>query len=47
VDALHPLHSGQAGGLVGRLLVFAAGLALLGLCGLGVALAWIRRKPRG
>ncbi len=40
----YPLHSGQALGLTGRLLVLASGVATVLLCVTGVVL-WARRRP--
>jgi len=44
VDTLYPLHTGQIGGVVGRIIVFLLGCALLSLLPLGIALWWMRRK---
>lgn len=41
----YPLHSGQAFGLTGRLLVFASGVVTVLLCVTGVVL-WVRRRPK-
>jgi uncharacterized iron-regulated membrane protein len=45
-DTMYALHTGQAGGLVGRILVLAIGLCLLTLIALGVPLWWKRRAAR-
>jgi uncharacterized iron-regulated membrane protein len=44
VDTLYALHTGQAGGTLGRLIVLAIGMSLLALIGLGLPLWWTRRK---
>ena len=44
VDSLYPLHTGEAGGLAGRLLVMLLGLSLLTLMGFGLRLWWLRRR---
>ena len=46
VDTLYALHTGQAGGLPGRLIVLSLGLALVTLISLGIPLWWKRRKAR-
>ena len=47
LDTIYPLHTGQIGGLLGRLIVMLAGLSLIAMLGLGVGLWWVRRpKPR-
>lgn len=43
-DAIYALHTGEILGFGGRLIIFAAGLALTTLCALGFAL-WFRKKP--
>lgn len=40
----YPLHSGQAFGLTGRIIVFAGGIATAAFCVTGVMLCWRRRK---
>jgi uncharacterized iron-regulated membrane protein len=45
-DTMYALHTGQAGGLVGRIIVLAIGLCLLTLIALGVPLWWKRRAAR-
>ena len=44
LDTLYALHTGQAGGTLGRLIVLAIGMSLLALIGLGVPLWWTRRR---
>jgi len=47
LDIIYPLHTGQIGGLFGRLIVIMVGLSLIAMIGLGVGLWWVRRpKPR-
>ena len=45
IDTVYPLHTGQIGGWVGRGLVFAIGLWLVGMIGFGIAL-WTKRRSR-
>jgi uncharacterized iron-regulated membrane protein len=45
-DTLYPLHTGQIGGVVGRVIVFLLGCALMALVALGIPLWWKRRRPR-
>lgn len=44
-DALFPIHTGEAGGLAGRMLVLCTGLWLASMITLGVRLWWLRRTP--
>jgi len=44
-DALFPVHTGEAGGLAGRILVLCTGLWLASMIIIGVRLWWLRRKP--
>ena len=47
LDTVYPLHTGQIGGVFGRLIVMLVGLSLIAMAGLGVGLWWVRRpKPR-
>jgi uncharacterized iron-regulated membrane protein len=46
MDDLFPFHTGEAGGVIGRLLVTAMGLWLIAMILLGVRLWWLRRKGR-
>ena len=46
MDDLFPFHTGEAGGVIGRLLVTAAGLWLGTMIVLGIRLWWLRRKRR-
>lgn len=43
VDAFYAVHTGEAGGLAGRMAVLFSGLGLLALAGLGLAL-WLNRR---
>jgi uncharacterized iron-regulated membrane protein len=43
MDSLFPIHTGEAGGLPGRLLVMMTGLGLATMVVLGVRLWWLRR----
>jgi uncharacterized iron-regulated membrane protein len=45
-DALFPVHTGEAGGFVGRLLVLFTGLWLASMIVIGARLWWLRRTPR-
>lgn len=45
LDNLYPLHTGEAGGLVGRFAVMAVGLGLLTVMAFGLRLWWLRRRP--
>ena len=42
---LYPIHTGEAGGLAGRLLSLATGTWLLAMLVLGLGLWWARRRP--
>ncbi|HSG91923.1 MAG TPA: PepSY-associated TM helix domain-containing protein [Pseudomonadales bacterium] len=44
VEGLYPVHTGEAGGLAGRLLTFAIGSWLLAMLGLGTTLWALRRR---
>lgn len=44
-DALFPIHTGEAGGVAGRLLVLCTGLWLASMVVIGVRLWWLRRRP--
>lgn len=44
-DGLYAVHTGEAGGLAGRLFVTLIGLWLICMCGLGLTL-WALRRPR-
>lgn len=44
-DALFPVHTGEAAGLTGRILVLCTGLWLASMTAIGVRLWWLRRKP--
>lgn len=44
VDALFPVHTGEAGGLIGRLLVMLTGFGLITMIILGMRLWWLRRS---
>jgi len=44
VGSLYPLHTGEAGGLIGRILCFFVGLWLVTMTVAGVLL-WLRRRP--
>jgi len=46
MSALFPIHSGEAGGLIGRLLSVAIGLWLITMIVAGILLWFKRRKPR-
>jgi len=46
VDALFPVHTGEAGGLAGRILVLCTGLWLIGMIFIGPRLWWLRRARR-
>lgn len=46
LQSLVPIHTGQAGGWLGRTLVAITGIALLVLASLGIRLWWIRRRRR-
>lgn len=43
IDALFPVHTGEAGGLIGRILVLLTGLGLITMIVLGIRLWWFRR----
>lgn len=45
LEWMFPVHNGEIGGLLGRLMVMAAGLSLLLVCLLGLT-AWIRKSAR-
>jgi uncharacterized iron-regulated membrane protein len=44
MDSLFPIHTGEAGGIPGRLLVMLIGLALATMVVLGARLWWVRRR---
>lgn len=44
LDNLYPVHTGEAGGIVGRLVTLAVGAWLLAMLVLGLGLWWIRRR---
>ncbi len=46
MSALFPIHTGEAGGIVGRLLSIAVGLWLVAMIVVGLLLWLKRRKPR-
>lgn len=46
IDTLYALHTGQAGGSAGRVVVLIIGLLLMGLIGLGMPLWWTRRRVK-
>ncbi len=46
LDNLYPVHTGEAGGFVGRLLTFSVAAWLLAMLVLGLGLWWIRRARR-
>ncbi|HEX7374604.1 MAG TPA: PepSY-associated TM helix domain-containing protein, partial [Steroidobacteraceae bacterium] len=46
LDNLYPVHTGEAGGFVGRLLTFSVAAWLLSMLVLGLGLWWIRRARR-
>ena len=43
-DALFPVHTGEAGGLIGRILVLCTGLWLASMIVIGIRLWWLRRR---
>jgi uncharacterized iron-regulated membrane protein len=45
-DVLYPLHTGELGGLAGRLLLLLLGILLLAMGVFGIRLWLLRRKPR-
>ncbi len=45
-DSLYAVHTGQIGGLAGRVVALAIGFCLLALIGLGVPLWWKRRRVK-
>ena len=45
-DTLYAVHTGQVGGLVGRVIVLTIGCCLLALIGLGLPLWWKRRRVK-
>lgn len=45
-DALFPVHTGEAGGIVGRILVLCTGLWLASMIIIGVRLWWLRRVAK-
>jgi uncharacterized iron-regulated membrane protein len=45
MDTLFPIHTGEIGGLAGRLVIVVIGLWLLTMIGLGVSL-WAKRRPK-
>ncbi|HVW70819.1 MAG TPA: PepSY-associated TM helix domain-containing protein [Steroidobacteraceae bacterium] len=45
-DSIYPIHTGEIGGLGGRLLLLATGIALLVIGVFGIRLWLVRRKPR-
>lgn len=46
LNLLYPIHTGEAGGLLGRIVVLAVGLWLLSMIGLGLGMWWTRRANR-
>ncbi|MGN6270185.1 MAG: PepSY-associated TM helix domain-containing protein [Sphingomonas sp.] len=46
MDVLFPIHTGEAGGLPGRLLVLCIGIWLASMIVIGVRLWWLRRRAR-
>ena len=46
VNAIYPIHSGEAFGICGRLIVLATGLSLLAMGVLGAGMWWTRRAAR-
>lgn len=46
LDILYPIHTGEIGGLAGRVLDFAVALWLLAMLGLGLSLWWARQQLR-
>jgi uncharacterized iron-regulated membrane protein len=46
LDALFPLHTGEAGGLIGRILVLCTGLWLASMTVIGIRLWWLRRMSK-
>ncbi len=45
-DALFPVHTGEAGGLIGRILVLCTGAWLASMIVIGVRLWWLRRRTK-
>lgn len=43
VDGFYPIHTGEAGGIVGRILSLSVGVWLAAMLGLGILL-WQRRR---
>ena len=46
VNAIYPIHSGEAFGIGGRLIVLLTGLSLLAMGVLGAGMWWTRRTAR-
>ena len=46
LDILYPIHTGEIGGLAGRVLDFTVALWLLAMLGLGLSLWWTRKQLR-
>ncbi len=46
LDLLYPVHTGEAGGIFGRMLVLLVALLLLIMSALGISLWWLRRSER-
>lgn len=44
IDNLYPIHTGEIGGLPGRLVSLAVGVWLVAMLGLGLGLWWVRRR---
>ncbi|ESQ85178.1 hypothetical protein AEAC466_05570 [Asticcacaulis sp. AC466] len=44
LDTLYPLHTGQIGGVAGRIVQLLIGLWLIAMIGLGVSLWWTRKR---
>ena len=44
LDTIYPLHTGQIGGIAGRILQLLIGLWLIAMAGLGISLWWTRKR---
>ena len=44
LDTIYPLHTGQIGGLIGRIVQMLIGLWLITMIGIGITLWWTRRR---
>ncbi|MCR6660790.1 MAG: PepSY domain-containing protein [Asticcacaulis sp.] len=44
LDTIYPLHTGQIGGITGRILQLLIGFWLIAMAGLGISLWWTRKR---